>query len=187
MWCISYLYETGQAFPSGFVIVGPVWTVAVLGHGLFFHSYYRLLLLRPVCWPLGAPVARVVTCLSLLLTFTGTFPRTGHEDGPFQGPFLQPETDFASRNSNTCLEIYGQLQQGFAIILNPVDLIGRACKLGRQIDSRLLTQRVLEFYLIKVAVCLKRSLGEHFKSPIQKPVFSKCLMTQEQFFQLDMP
>lgn len=141
-------------------------------------------------------MARVVTCLSLLLTFTGTFPRTGHEDGPFQGPFLQPETDFASRNSNTCLEIYGQLQQGFAIILNPViwdccqheDLIGRACKLGRQIDSRLLTQRVLEFYLIKAAVCLKRSLGEHFKSPIQKPVFSKCLhMTQEQFFQLDMP
>lgn len=51
------------------------------------------------------------------------------------------------------LEIYEQLQQGRASILNPViwdssqneDLIGRVCKLGRQIDSRLLTQRVLEF------------------------------------------
>ena len=48
------------------------------------------------------------------------------------------------------LGIYGQLQQGFAIIPNPViwecsqneDLIGRACKLGRQINSRLLTQSV---------------------------------------------
>ena len=53
----------------------------------FLQSYDRLLLLRPV---FGAVVARVVTCLSLLLTFTGTFLRTVTRTVPLRVPFCNP-------------------------------------------------------------------------------------------------
>ena len=79
---------------------------------------------------------------------------------------LKPKMHF---QKHLLLEIYDQLQQGCASIVNPVifdcsqneDLIGKICKLGRQTDSRLLTQRVLEFYLIKAAILLRRHRRVH--------------------------
>lgn len=67
------------------------------------------------------------------------------------------------------LEVYEQLQSGCASVVNPViwdcsqneDLIGKFCKLGRQVDTRVLTQRTLEFFLIKAAMLLKRHLPVH--------------------------
>ena len=60
------------------------------------------------------------------------------------------------------LEVYATPECVQAFV-NPViwdcsqneDLIGKFCKLGRQVDTRVLTQRTFEFFLIKAAMLLK--------------------------------
>ena len=79
---------------------------------------------------------------------------------------LKPKMHF---QKHILLEVYEQLQQGCASVVNPViwdcsqneDVIGRICKLGRLCDTRVLTQRVLEFYAIKAAILLRRHRRVH--------------------------
>ena len=79
---------------------------------------------------------------------------------------VKPKCHF---QKHTLLEIYWQLQQGCLYVMSPVvwdcsqneDLMGRVCKLGRKVDTRVITQRVLEFYLIKAAVLLRRHERVH--------------------------
>lgn len=79
---------------------------------------------------------------------------------------IKPKCHF---QKHALYEIYLQLQSGCTAILSPAvwdcsqneDLIGRMCRLGRKIDTRVITQRSLEFYLIKAAVLLRRHMSEH--------------------------
>ena len=79
---------------------------------------------------------------------------------------VKPKLHF---QKHTLLEIYLQLQAGCTSIFNPAtfecsqneDLIGKMCKLGRKVDTRVITQRCLEFYLIKVAMLLRRHQAVH--------------------------
>ena len=78
--------------------------------------------------------------------------------------FLLPGTMANNYKRLTC-----ELITFLAGILSPAvwdcsqneDLIGRMCRLGRKIDTRVITQRSLEFYLIKAAVLLRRHMSEH--------------------------
>ena len=62
------------------------------------------------------------------------------------------------------LEVKAQLDDNNRYVLNPVmndcqqneDLIGRLCKSSKKIDLRVMTKRVLEFYLVKAHILLKR-------------------------------
>ena len=79
---------------------------------------------------------------------------------------VKPKLHF---QKHTLLEIYWQLQSGCTSICNPAifdccqneDLIGKMCKLGRKVDTRVITKRCLEFYLIKAAVLLRRHYSVH--------------------------
>lgn len=79
---------------------------------------------------------------------------------------LKPKLHFFK---HLLLEIFHQLKRGDACILSPVlhdcsqneDFIGRVCRVGRKVDSRVLTERTLEFYLIKSAILLRRYQKEH--------------------------
>ena len=79
---------------------------------------------------------------------------------------LKPKLHF---HKHVLLELFHQLQNGSTRILSPVmwdcsqneDLMGRICRLGRRVDSRVLTQKTLEFYLVKAAILLRRHMNKH--------------------------
>ena len=62
------------------------------------------------------------------------------------------------------LESKAQVDNNDRYAMNPVmndcqqneDLIGRLCKSSKKIDVRVMTKRVLEFYLVKAHILLKR-------------------------------
>ena len=64
------------------------------------------------------------------------------------------------------IDLKEQLDKNCSAILSPVvfdcqqdeDLIGRLCKLSRQVDSRVLMRRTLEFYLVKASSLSRRHL-----------------------------
>ena len=66
------------------------------------------------------------------------------------------------------MEKKDQLDAGDTLILSPLiydccqceDLIGRVCRLGRRIDGRVLSHRVLENYLIKAALLAQREFSK---------------------------
>lgn len=69
---------------------------------------------------------------------------------------------------HTLHELHTQLSSGSLVICNPVhwdcsqneDLIGRLSKLSRVADCRVASARVLELYLIKACILLKRHFGD---------------------------
>ena len=79
---------------------------------------------------------------------------------------VKPKCHF---HKHCLLELYWALQRGCVYVLNPAvwdcsqneDVMGRVCRIGRRVDSRVLTQRALEFYLIKAAVLLRRHERVH--------------------------
>ena len=88
---------------------------------------------------------------------------------------LKPKCHF---QKHTLLEIYLQLEAGSTSILSPVvwdcsqneDLIGKVCRIARKIDTRVLPERILQFYLIKAAVLLRRHEKVHkdLDQPLKK-------------------
>ena len=61
-----------------------------------------------------------------------------------------------------------QLELGSELVMTPLlwdcnqneDFVGRICRLGRQIDGRILTKRALQNYLIKAGILYKRELAK---------------------------
>ena len=101
---------------------------------------------------------------------------------------LKPKLHF---QKHLLLDIFQQVKRGDTCIVSPVlfdcsqneDFIGRVCRLTRRVDSRVLTERTLEFYLIKVAILLRRYQKEHVdlddkskKSSCQKGAGGKPLL-----------
>ena len=74
---------------------------------------------------------------------------------------LKPKIHFLK---HMLLEVKVQLEKNDDNIMNPImndcqqneDFLGRLCKSSKKIDLRVMTQRTLEFYLVKAHILLKR-------------------------------